>query len=239
MKEEENSLFVEDMSEKGKDGEVTQTPTPPRDERLPIEIGIDREDSPNSRFNEDPVPSKRRRIDEDTIPVPPGSNPSKARTNGPFADDSDSEQDDGTTADVAVPEARTDSTDCDEVIATSAQLPDVTAIDTDLQEDLPPRLKRENTSVGEVNEFDGIEDFIDDEFPADGEEYMERRWMEEQAELEMGLDDEDMVVSNESPTTTQAPSKPTDIDPDGIDPSTCPICGGSTAGMAEQVGKFD
>ena len=237
IKDEENSLFVEEIAVKGQGGEITQTPTPPRDERLPLEIGADREKSPDSRYNEDLVPSKRRRIGEDLFQASrsPDNQTPKAQTKGPFVDDSDSEQDDGTIADSIVTEVKTNTITRDGVTPISTPTPNGIGRDTDSQENLAPRLKRETTSIGEANDFDGLEDFIDDEFPEDGEEYVERRWMEEQAELEIGLEDEDMATMDESAATLQDSSRPTEISPELTGSSVCPICGGSTAGMAEQV----
>ncbi len=95
-----------------------------------------------------------------------------------------------------------------------------------------PTLKRESTSYADVNEFDGIEDFADDEFPEEGEEYMERRWMQEQAELELGLEEDDEpggvnndykqedAGNNDQPISPEAPS--------------CPLCGVVLVGITDQ-----
>ena len=59
-----------------------------------------------------------------------------------------------------------------------------------------PSLSREPTSFPEQDEFEGIEDF--EEFAGDGEEYAERRWLEEQQLLEAldGADQEDASDGN-------------------------------------------
>lgn len=46
-----------------------------------------------------------------------------------------------------------------------------------------PSLKQEETSYADFADFDDLQDFEDEEY-ADGEEFLERKWMEEQARLE-------------------------------------------------------
>jgi DNA cross-link repair 1A protein len=53
-----------------------------------------------------------------------------------------------------------------------------------------PSLKKEATSMDEWGKFDDIGEFPDDDF-ADGEEFMERKWMEEQARLEAAEEEGD------------------------------------------------
>ena len=95
-----------------------------------------------------------------------------------------------------------------------------------------PVLKRESTSFFEDDGFDGIEDFVEDEFPEEGEEYIERRWMEEQRKIEMGLEHEEIgdqegsmtkeeATENDSSTPEKAPS--------------CPICAVNFAGITDAV----
>jgi len=96
-----------------------------------------------------------------------------------------------------------------------------------------PLLKQESTSVFGDDGFDGIEDFGDDEFPDEGEEYIERRWMEEQRRIEMGLEDEEYdelaeglikeVVTDNKPRAQAE------------DASSCPICSVSFAGITDSV----
>jgi DNA cross-link repair 1A protein len=98
-----------------------------------------------------------------------------------------------------------------------------------------PALNREATSVFEPGEF-GEEDFANDEFFEGGEEFMERRWMEEQREMGMGLDDDDSKSEADSVRTPQSyvedelPAESTE-DSDGV--SMCPICMGSMKGLSE------
>ena len=95
-----------------------------------------------------------------------------------------------------------------------------------------PTLKHESTSYGEVDGFDDIEDFVDDEFPTDGEEYIERKWMEEQAAMEEGFEEDDEPggvsdgilqgegYNDRSPPIEEAPS--------------CPLCGVALVGITDQ-----
>ncbi|OIW35610.1 DRMBL-domain-containing protein [Coniochaeta ligniaria NRRL 30616] len=89
----------------------------------------------------------------------------------------------------------------------------------------PPPLKHEQTSMGDFGDFEGVDmdafgDELDEEDDFGGEEFRERRYMEEQARLEeengnYSCDDElgPPVTDNGSMT------------------ETCPICSGSLAGV--------
>ncbi|KAL9599981.1 MAG: hypothetical protein Q9219_003450 [cf. Caloplaca sp. 3 TL-2023] len=96
-----------------------------------------------------------------------------------------------------------------------------------------PALKREPTSYIDGLDNDDLDDFIDAEYP-EGEEYMERKWMEEQAELGVDLEDDDGpkdetddgVYHNEQPEL----SAPSTEESSG----SCPICGGNFGIMSEQ-----
>ncbi|KIW23007.1 uncharacterized protein PV07_11242 [Cladophialophora immunda] len=116
----------------------------------------------------------------------------------------------------------------------------VNAVDQDRYEDseiparvIPP-LTREETSVFEPGEF-GDEDFENDEFFDGGEEYMERKWMEEQREMGMDFDDEDSKSETESVRTPRsAVEDDVQIDAEESDSiSICPICAGSLRGLSE------
>lgn len=98
---------------------------------------------------------------------------------------------------------------------------------------LVPKLKREATSVVGGGGFEGFEDFIDGEFPEDGEEYMERRWMEEQRKLEQGLGDEEedeaqdeAIKEEEGLTVGLSLHEAEDL--------SCPICSASFAGLTDE-----
>jgi DNA cross-link repair 1A protein len=92
-----------------------------------------------------------------------------------------------------------------------------------------PNLKKESTSIDDWGKFDDIDDFPDDidEF-ADGEEFVERKWMEEQARLEAAEagDDEAFNMFDDE----QAPQQP----PDDAMTATCPICEASLDGVTPQ-----
>lgn len=97
-----------------------------------------------------------------------------------------------------------------------------------------PTLKREATSIVGGDGFEGFEDFVDDEFPEDGEEYIERRWMEEQRKLELGLEEEeedealDEAMKEEESLTRGLSLHEPDISP------SCPICSASFAGLTDE-----
>ena len=236
-RESEESLFIEGESVETIEKPM-QTPTPPRDEDSPNEVDMLATDSPLSRYNENAIPNKRRRI-QDIESQSSLNARAKALPQGPFVDDSDTDDEplgasSGGNGIKSVYEHRpaTETT----ALAPSSY---ILSQDEDPKTVPVPSLKRESTSIGERDDFDGLEDFIDDEFPEEGEEFTERRWMEEQAELEMRFEEDE-----EANGDTIEEAKQQDIhgsaDLSAQDPEStcCPICGGSTGNMAEQVGQW-
>ncbi|EXJ78234.1 hypothetical protein A1O3_09395 [Capronia epimyces CBS 606.96] len=99
-----------------------------------------------------------------------------------------------------------------------------------------PKLNPEETSVFNAEDFGDFDDFEKDEFFEGGEEYMERRWMEEQRDLEMGLDEDSKSESGaESIRTPQSYFEGDGQlgSEDGNGLSVCPICTGSMKGLSE------
>jgi len=240
VKEEEESLFVDERPVKVKENVLIQIPTPPRDDILQDRIDFSRDNSPISRYNEDVLPSKRRKTDGTALTTSKplvGESP-EAPTKGPFADDSESDEVD--TMILKRPLLADDENVVakDEERSTPTRATEYRPVDANAEDFPPPRLKRETTSIGGANEFDGLGDFIDDEFPEDGEEHIERRWMEEQEELEMGLEDDDHEGTIGADRLPEEPRDPTTIVPNGDASASCPICGGSTAGMTEQASRI-
>lgn len=234
-KEDESSLFLDEHFVIKEDQTPMQTPTPPRDEESPRDGSIVREESPMSRYNEDIVPVKRLRIEEVADSRLENGRALQGPRKGPFADDSDSENEDLRPLDIMKPVLKIppdySEAKISEPATTSATNPHPVE-----QEYLPPLLKREATSMNRDNDFEGMGDFIDDEFPEEGEEFMERRWMEEQGELEIGLED-DGTDAGAADTAKEDPRELLDPMPQNSESESCPICGGSTAGMAEEVSR--
>lgn len=92
-----------------------------------------------------------------------------------------------------------------------------------------PPLARHGTSGFQVDEF-GPEDF-DDEFFPEGEEFIERQYMEEQLAMERDFEDD-----SRSERGTSGPPTPriqeTEVEP-GAAVAACPICNGIMKGMSE------
>lgn len=234
--ESEESLFLEEESIKTAKKPM-QTPTPPRDKDSPNDLDMLATDSPLSRYNENAIPNKRRRIQD--IDSESSLNAGvKTLPQGPFVDDSDTDDE---------PLGASSPTNSPGPVyehhsMTETAVPTIssnTGFLDDHSETVPvPPLKQESTSIEERDDFDGLEDFIDDEFPEEGEEFMERRWMEDQAELEMGLEKDEEANGNATDEVKQQDI----LGPAGFsaqDPQStcCPICGGSTGGMAEQASE--
>ncbi|THX68080.1 DRMBL-domain-containing protein [Aureobasidium pullulans] len=176
---------------------------------------IEVEEEQESRFNEEDGPIKRRKLSpievveeaNPTSPVPtpvaePKAVPIVKTTSGPFMEESDSEEEDDDTKPSIAPIAPA-------IIKAEAKQ--------------PPSLIHQPTSASVAEEdnfgdFEGTDDFEDDVFD-EGEEYVERLWMEqEQIKLENG--DDDSFQDDEIKT------------PEADAPS-CPICSVNLAGVAE------
>jgi DNA cross-link repair 1A protein len=95
-----------------------------------------------------------------------------------------------------------------------------------------PPLLRQDTSLYTPAEF-GDEDFEADEFYEEGEEYLERRWMEEQAEMEAAFDEDSKSESGTESvrTPTNEVEIPELVEQESI--ASCPICDGSLKGLTE------
>lgn len=237
FKEEDAPLFLGESPVKDSAKMPLQTPTPPREESSnetsPQDVEMSVRDSPLSRYNEDGVPSKRRRT-EDTSRQ--SSQIGKAPTRGPFVDDTDSDDEPVETLSFPFNESSSHEKESEKAVGDSPPAIERLPLEKDPIAPAVPSLKRETTSIGEANDFDGIEDFIDDEFPEEGEEYLERRWMEEQAEFEEGLEGEGQATGDDTMDVelgnARAMSK---ILPQDAGSASCPICGGNTAGLTDQV----
>ncbi|KAI4246206.1 MAG: hypothetical protein LQ352_006436 [Teloschistes flavicans] len=227
-----------------------QTPTPPGDFELEADFPRHaRDDSPldlSFRYNEIEGPLKRRRVSADLekkFYAEPLRANSSARK-GPFVDESDEENEvpihikpefDNPPSDYPIKATAENNAHITPVTERSASssYEDATIAAQTIITPTPP-LKREATSYADgLDGGDGdVEDFTDDEY-AEGEEYMERRWMEEQAELEMGLGDEnesgaapELVVGQERETEVFSVVQQETM-------ASCPICEGSFGTMSE------
>ena len=96
----------------------------------------------------------------------------------------------------------------------------------------PPSLRREPTSIAEEDEFGQLGEFMEDEFPEQGEEQMERRWMEEQIRLEREFEDDDTAFDGQDMTfeTDEA----TNEEP-GEMITACPMCNATLNGLSSEV----
>lgn len=228
---DEDSLFLEEGPVKGQCQVPMQTPTPPRDEGLLEDVEMMRNESPVSRYNEDAVSVKRRKVEEPEVqsPIPPTKATPEPSKRGPFIDDSDEDDEDPIPPEIAYVPPKNQPDDASTIVSVPTRV-EVNLDKSEIEHE-PPLLNREAASFSRENDFEGMDDFIDDEFPEDGEEYMERRWMEEQG---MGLEDDD-----DSAEATITPKEETSGSPSLIPKDagsqSCPICGGNTTGMDEQV----
>ncbi|ETN37276.1 uncharacterized protein HMPREF1541_08267 [Cyphellophora europaea CBS 101466] len=105
------------------------------------------------------------------------------------------------------------------------------ALDGTVDPERPP-LIRQDTSLYTPGDF-GDEDFEQDEFYEEGEEFMERRWMEDQAAMEAAFDEDSKSESGTESVRT--PNDDFDLPgtPDQESVASCPICSGSLADLTE------
>ena len=237
--EEDDILFLENSLAKDGANTPLQTPTPPREESsngvLPEDVDIGVQGSPLSRYNEDGMPSKRRRTEITREQSQLGEIKAVANR-GPFIDDSDSDDQAVETSRPTVFESASHEKESEMVLRETPPVVEGQSLGKHPIGPAVPNLKRETTSIGEANDFDGVEDFIDDEFPEEGEEYLERRWMEEQAEFEEGLEEEGQAVGDDTMEVESGDAIDTTKSMPRTNGSpTCPICGGNTAGLTDQV----
>lgn len=233
FKREEAGLFVQDSRAEPVAGDV---------------------DSPvfDQRFNEDETPSKRRRLSNDTngaVPDPatavdsPLANKTSLNlgTVGPFVEDSDSEDGDEEQLerslpikleqdDIGPPNFLATAESTNKTAPTKSNGPSEAVVETAAEP--PPLIKHETSHAAEYegfNDFEGMEGDFDEDLFEGGDEFLERRYMEEQAQLEAieaegshGISpwDIDNKIVPDDPTTDHAPA--------------CPICSRSLAGLSEQ-----
>ena len=242
----EESLFLDD-DDFGTDlqiGKAVQTPTPPKEyndyEELPSVFSWESEEAETMRYNEDDIPVKRRKIEDasrrstSSLSMDAGAGKKPFFSRMEASDDQDME--DFTSIGIEAEACNKSS------IATPGAelaLEDEIASGTKADSHPIPSLKQECTSYAELNDFEGVDDFIDDEFPEEGEEYLERRWMQEQAELEMGLEEDDEGTHSDGKAIKEEAGVETKMVMHNEEATSCPICSASLTGMSDQVGLDD
>ncbi|CAD6571763.1 MAG: hypothetical protein ASARMPRED_004781 [Alectoria sarmentosa] len=236
FKEEDAPLFLGESPVMNSAKIPLQTPTPPREESSnetsPGDVEMSIRDSPSSRYNEDEVPRKRRRTEDISRQ---SSQIEKTPTRGPFVDDTDSDDEPVKIPSFPFNESMSHEKESEKAVGDSPPAIERLPLEKDPIAPAVPSLKRETTSIGEANDFDGIEDFIDDEFPEEGEEYLERRWMEEQAEFEERLEGEGQATGDDTMDVELGNARATSkVLPQDAGSASCPICGGNTAGLTDQ-----
>ncbi|EPE02505.1 dna cross-link repair protein snm1 [Ophiostoma piceae UAMH 11346] len=186
------------------------------EERKVVEVitySKDKESSVETRFNECTASNKRRRLSQ-TEPSEESKKITKPVTRGPFVDDSDSE-DEGKHTTLPANTTATIKTDTPIELPADAPLENLTSFDeTFVIATAPAETKdsRENDTPDACNDFSDIANELDldndDDF--EGEEFRERKYMEQQAILEA----EQIALAG----------------PSEDDDSCCPICSASLAG---------
>ncbi|KAI4239979.1 MAG: hypothetical protein L6R40_005411 [Gallowayella cf. fulva] len=249
LKQEEESLFIDDGEAEVEVEGLTQTPTPPGDFESENDLYKSRAHATpmddSFRHNEISGSNKRRRLSTESDLFAPSKVPKPGVhiTSDPLADKPDDKNNPSSpikTEPAATPKQPSFALQCDTDIAVAhakqeAALKGSGCTRAESPAAIPsvPTLKREPTSRAEGLEYNEGDDFIDDEY-TEGEEYMERRWMEEQAELEVGLEDDD----EQGGVPLEIAKQEDQMGDSGADraqtAATCPICEGSFGNMSEQ-----
>ena len=196
------------------------------------------EDKEPLRYNEEASPNKRRRVEISQVASPLCTEKvvDDAIRKGPFIEDSDDDDEisNGLLGGMFDDDLKSNDPSC-EPPKSNATPKEKAESGERFITSLVPQLEQESTSVYEENDFQGIDDFIDDEFPEEGEEYLERKWMEEQRQFELGLEEDGEL---------EAPSEIYDDRMEGKEirqengSVTCPICSVGFDGLTEQVRWF-
>lgn len=238
-KDDYESLFLEDETPREKVDEPVQTPTPPRDYSS-INISLDHslslpDELHSSRFNEEDGPSKRRRVEDQPVTSVITKAIQLGMREGQY--DEDSYEDEqllkvlsrSTKGHVSSGDKRSRNSGLEFRTMAERQAYD--------SADPPPvtLLRREPTSIAE-NEFERVEDFIkdDDEFPEEGEEYLERKWMMEERQFEMDSDELVEVDSNQKMEGSEDGGQGEALQGQE-EVLSCPICSTSFVGFTDQV----
>jgi DNA cross-link repair 1A protein len=252
-----NRLFLQERgtSTTTANGEIADEDIGWSDSNSDVVIAGVKDQEAEKRYNENGGSVKRRKVseerslkacspppqdDEEAIVIKPlPTKAGKIKKTGPFIDDSESESEDmmgsnevrGTELLPKSPAGSTSSKSSDK--SKPADSPERKPPPTDR---LPPQLKSEETSQIPDEDFDDFEGLEDEDFP-EGEEYDERRWMEEQRRLEMAEADFESDV-NDQETPSLFPDDDTGdnitLEKEGTVVPSCPICNSRLAGLDEQ-----
>lgn len=203
-------------------------------------------DDDDVRFNESSGPVKRRKLSQDDhhghseddvgeeSPTVEASSTVKnsSRKTGPFFEESDSEQEEEEPrAVIGVDQGGDGGLLAGEQPAQELRPSEPKATSLPHGNGTAPPLVKEETSYGpdldEFGDFPDFDDFDEDPFE-EGDEYRERKYMEEQARLEAEENEKDydpLPAEHESQSDATGPSN---------GESSCPICSISLKGVSEQ-----
>lgn len=239
---EDVGLFFADQSQPAAAlmGTGNQTTPPPEPE-------AERDD--DERFNENGGAIKRRRTSvepgdaslfgEEASEQSPAAAPKPQ--SGPFMEESDSE--DGDEEPAMVIDVKGEPQEMEVLAPAGGTVTSNGQAEEPSSEDPPPRaappekppLLTEETSMGpdldEFKDFEGMEDFDEDLFE-EGDEFMERKYMEEQARLE---EEDERDYDAPAGEDIEIKDEPSESNGAVEDAPTCPMCSLSLAGVDEQA----
>ncbi|KAK4507450.1 hypothetical protein PRZ48_001185 [Zasmidium cellare] len=221
----------------------------PEDEDAPIVEEEERVNGDDARFNEAAGPIKRRRLSQDNDNAqdddsPTGKTAGDARSasrtplrqSGPFFEESDSEQEE------EEPKAVIGIDQGEENGLVAGEMPKQATPPTRYESQAksvesshtirpaPPLIKEETSYAADLDEFGDFGDFddFDEDLFEEGDEYRERKYMEEQARLEAEENEKDYDPLPPNDEVEVFESAPSTGEP------TCPICSIGLKGVSEQ-----
>ncbi|KAI9798974.1 MAG: hypothetical protein M1833_004327 [Piccolia ochrophora] len=233
---------------------LTHRPTPPgargrnddtvRPEGSSLGNGAFSPPPPEDGDHYSPDPPAATRLKDRVVSDPTMENV-KRRASGPFIENSDSDDDDEPFSAATIEgndntgqSIASNGSEANVKNTVNNSENELSEFPNNTLEQKPALTKQESTSILEEDGFDGPEGFIDEEY-ADGEEFVERRWMQEQRRLEMaenGLDDdylnelemEDYIETQQGPSGVSA-----DAHPGANSAVSCPMCSANLEGVLD------
>lgn len=201
--------------------------------RLDSEPDVQSPDTTTEQEGVSDVASRSPPLSGEPLPAkPPSAINGGPRPFGPFVEESDSEDEEPTVATMSLGKVPAPTT--------PPKTNDKPKPDIDQEESLPPRrplLPHEGTTLSVVDgfaDFEGAENFEDDIYD-EGEEFLERKWEEEQMRLEMddAGDYDDSFEGEDDGAAGKIKEEPSDATLPA-EAASCPICSASLDGIAEQ-----
>jgi hypothetical protein len=227
LEEPEEGLFLPDEDTVGDRQDLTRSLTPEdafggqdwgRDGGGKLE---DLDGDRASRFNEDGQAVKRRKLGsgEDVELL--------INSSGDIIEDANKDEN---SLDIRNDSTSNEKPDLESMSILETTLKPETNVDNQKIRNTIPELKRESTSYVDDDDFERLGDF-DEDLYAEGEEFQERQWMEEQRQFELAENDQlDSLPGEREEYNAELNNQNSETSTE-----SCPICSSSLAGISNEV----